>query len=98
MRHPGLDNAVDGIESDEPTHLGILDRGPIGNSGQRRQVDRPADRQRIDDVADRGWELTDPRFDQFGQAGRRGRLTGPPPLTVRLREPTVGDRLVDDVA
>jgi hypothetical protein len=32
MRHPGLDNAVDGIESDEPTHLGILDRGRIGNS------------------------------------------------------------------
>ena len=70
----------------------------IGDSDQRRQINRLADSERIDDVANRGRQRSNLRFDQFHQAGRHDRLADPPPIAMLLHEPTVPDLPLDDVA
>ena len=98
MGHPHLHPRVDGFQRDQPTHVGLLDRRRVGDPRQRRQPDRLADSQHIHDVADRGRQGPDPRFDQFGQAGRHNRIAEPPPDSVLPHQPPVGDLLLHNVA
>ena len=51
MGHPYLHPAVDGFERDQATGVGLFDRRRIGDSGQRPQLNRLADGQRVDHVA-----------------------------------------------
>ena len=76
MRHACLDAAVYVVECDEATPVGVLDRCRIGDPGQRRRFNRLRHRQGVNDFANRRWERSDARFDQFDQA-RRGTLGSP---------------------
>ncbi len=98
MGEPNFEAAVDFAEGDQATHVGVLDRGRVGDPLQRRQFDRLPNRKRVDDVAHRVGERSYPRLDQFGQAGRHDRIAAPPPMAVPLRQPPVGHLLLDDVA
>ena len=51
MRHPHLHPASDGLERDEATSVGLLDRGRISDPPQGRQFDRLPDSQRVDNIA-----------------------------------------------
>ena len=67
--------AGDGFERDQATGVGFLDRGRIGDPRQRRQLDRLADRQHVDHVADRAGRS--PMRDSISST-RPGGMTGSP--------------------
>ena len=97
MRHPHLDAAAGGLECDEATGFGFLDRGCIGDPRQGREFDRLPDGQHVDHIADRRGQVPDAGFDELDQAGRHDRITDPPPVPVLVHNSAVGNLLLDDV-
>ena len=98
MRHPHLDAAAGGLERDEATGFGLLDRGCIGDPRQGREFDRLADGQHVDHIADRRGQVPDAGFDQLDQAGRhRSDHRSTASTRARMHNSAVGDLLLDDV-
>ena len=66
---------VEIVEPDQATEVGLLDGVRIDDPPQCRQLDRLADRQRVDDGADRVGQGADARLDQLDQAVRHDRVS-----------------------
>ena len=98
VRDPDLDAPVDLGDANQAADIRLLDGGRGRDPVQRRQLDRLADRQRIDSVSHPDRQVTDPGLDQLDQARRHHRFVHPLPITTPLAEPLVRDRLLDDVA
>ncbi len=98
MRQPHLDTTHGGLQHDQAARLGLFHSGRTGDSRQRRQVDRLADCQHVDHIADRPGQGSDPRFDEFGKAGWDDRISDPAPQTVLSYDSPLGHLMFHDVA